>query len=77
MAVFLADVGDVGAAGFEDPQAEEAERGDQREVVRAVGQIRMPRHAIGRVPPQLSSRRAWLAMSTTRTSHHFGCQNPA
>jgi hypothetical protein len=27
MAVFLSDVADVGAAGFEDPQPEEAERG--------------------------------------------------
>ena len=34
VAVFLAEVGDVGAAGFEDPQAEQPEHGDQGEVVR-------------------------------------------
>ncbi|MGI8701463.1 MAG: hypothetical protein ACR2JU_09715 [Nocardioidaceae bacterium] len=36
MAVFFAEVRDVGAGGFEDPQAEEPEHGDQDEVV-AVG----------------------------------------
>jgi hypothetical protein len=30
--VFLANVGDVGAGGFEYPQAEQAEHGHQREV---------------------------------------------
>jgi len=34
VAVFLAEVADVGAAGFEDPQPEETEQRDQREVVR-------------------------------------------
>jgi hypothetical protein len=34
VAVFLAEVGDVGAGGFEDPQAEQPEHGDQGEVVR-------------------------------------------
>ena len=34
VAVFLAEVGDVGAAGFEDPQAEQPEHGDQCEVAR-------------------------------------------
>jgi hypothetical protein len=29
VAVFLAEVGDVRAAGFEDPQSEQAEHGDQ------------------------------------------------
>jgi hypothetical protein len=38
VAVFLAEVADVGAAGFEDPQPEQAEHGDQREVVR-VGRL--------------------------------------
>ena len=38
VAVFLAEVGDVGAAGFEDPQAEQAEHGDQGEVV-GVGRL--------------------------------------
>ena len=32
VAVFLAQVGDVGTDGFEDPQAEQPEHGDQREV---------------------------------------------
>ena len=32
VAVFLAEVGDVGAGGFEDAQAEQAEKTDQREV---------------------------------------------
>jgi hypothetical protein len=31
--VFLAEITDVAAAGFEDPQAEEAEHGDQDEVI--------------------------------------------
>ncbi|WP_328414610.1 hypothetical protein OG470_20640 [Micromonospora sp. NBC_00389] len=38
VAVFLSEVTDVGAAGFEDPQPEQAEHGDQREVVR-VGRL--------------------------------------
>ena len=33
VAVCLAEVGDVRAGGFEDPQAEEAEHGRQREIV--------------------------------------------
>jgi len=32
VAVFFAEVGDVGASGFEDPQAEQAEHGHQRSV---------------------------------------------
>jgi len=32
VAVLLAEIADVGAGGFEDPQAEQAEHGDQREV---------------------------------------------
>jgi hypothetical protein len=36
VAVFLADVVDARAAGFEDPQSERAEHGDEREVVRVV-----------------------------------------
>ncbi len=32
MAVLLAEVGDVRAGGLEDPQAEQAEHGHQREV---------------------------------------------
>jgi hypothetical protein len=32
VAVFLAEVGDAGAGGFEDPQAEQPEHGHQREV---------------------------------------------
>jgi hypothetical protein len=35
VAVFFAEVGDVGAGGFEDPQAQQAEHGHQREVARA------------------------------------------
>ena len=35
VAVLLAEVGDVGAGGFEDPLAEQAEHGHQREVGRA------------------------------------------
>ncbi|MFB9318289.1 hypothetical protein [Cryptosporangium minutisporangium] len=31
--MFFAEVGDVGLSGFEDPEAEGAEHGDQREVV--------------------------------------------
>ena len=34
VAMFLAKVTDVGASGFEDPQAEQPEHGHQREVVR-------------------------------------------
>ena len=34
VAVFFAEVGDVGAGGLEDPQAQQAEHGRQREVVR-------------------------------------------
>jgi hypothetical protein len=34
VAVFFAEVGDVGPGGFEDPQAKQAEHGHQREVVR-------------------------------------------
>ena len=45
VAVFLAEVGDVGAAGFEDPQAEQPEHGDQGEVVR-VGRRRGQRSSI-------------------------------
>jgi hypothetical protein len=33
VAVFLAEIADAGAAGFEDPQAEQAEHRDQGEVV--------------------------------------------
>ena len=33
VAVLFAEVGDVEAGGFEDPQAEEAEQADEREVV--------------------------------------------
>jgi hypothetical protein len=33
VAVFLAEVGDVEACGFEDPQAEQSEETDQGEVV--------------------------------------------
>jgi hypothetical protein len=33
VSVFLAEVGDVSAGGFEDPQAEQPEHGDQGEVV--------------------------------------------
>jgi len=33
VAVFLAEVGDVQAGGFEDPQSEQPEQADQREVV--------------------------------------------
>jgi hypothetical protein len=32
VAVFFAEVGDVAAGGFEDPQSEQAEYGDQGEV---------------------------------------------
>jgi hypothetical protein len=32
--VFFAEVGDVGAGGFEDPQPEQAQHGHQREVAR-------------------------------------------
>ena len=32
--MLFAEVADVGAGGFEDPQAEQAEHGHQREVVR-------------------------------------------
>jgi len=34
VAVFLAEVADVGGTGFEDPEAQQAEEPDQREVVR-------------------------------------------
>jgi hypothetical protein len=34
VAVLLAKVGDVGAGGFEDPQAQQAEHGHQSEVIR-------------------------------------------
>ena len=34
VAVLLAEVGDIGASGFEDPQAQQAEHGHQRKVVR-------------------------------------------
>jgi hypothetical protein len=34
VAMFLAEVSDVGASGFEDPQAEQPEHGHQREVAR-------------------------------------------
>ena len=37
VAVFLAEIGDVGAGGFEDPQAEQPEHGHQREVARVGG----------------------------------------
>ncbi len=37
VAVFFAEVGDVGAGGFEDPQAQQAEHGDQREVALVCG----------------------------------------
>ena len=37
VAVFLAEVGDVSAGGFEDPQAEQAEHGHQREVAWVTG----------------------------------------
>ena len=35
VAVFFAQVGDVRAGGFEDPQAEQPEHGYQREIARA------------------------------------------
>jgi hypothetical protein len=35
VAVLFAEVGDVRAGGFEDPQAQQAEHGDQREVAGA------------------------------------------
>jgi hypothetical protein len=38
VAVLLAEVGDVGGAGLEDPQPEQAECGDQGEVV-VVGRL--------------------------------------
>jgi hypothetical protein len=38
MAVFLAEVVDAGAAGFEDSQPEKAEQGNESEVVRVVRQ---------------------------------------
>ena len=38
VAVFFAEVGDARAAGFEDPQTEQAQKGDQGEVVRVRGQ---------------------------------------
>jgi hypothetical protein len=34
VAVLLAEVGDVRAGGLEDPQAEQAEHGHQREIAR-------------------------------------------
>jgi hypothetical protein len=34
VAVLFAEVGDVRAGGFEDPQAEQPEHGHQREVIR-------------------------------------------
>jgi hypothetical protein len=37
VAVFLAEVGDIRAGGFEDPQAEQSEHGYQREVARVRG----------------------------------------
>ena len=37
VAVFFAEAGDVGAGGFEDPQAEQPEHGDQREGLRIGG----------------------------------------
>jgi hypothetical protein len=37
VAVVLAEVGDVGAGGFEDPQAEQPEHGHQRQVARILG----------------------------------------
>ena len=36
--VFLPEIGDIGAGGFEDPQAQQAEHGHQREVAR-VGRL--------------------------------------
>lgn len=39
VAVFFSEVADVGAAGFEDPQPEQARHGDQGEVV---GVVRLP-----------------------------------
>jgi hypothetical protein len=37
VAVLFAEIGDVGPCGFEDPQAEQAQHGDQREVERVRG----------------------------------------
>jgi hypothetical protein len=34
VAVLFAEVGDVGAGGFEDPQAEQPDHGHKREVAR-------------------------------------------
>jgi hypothetical protein len=36
VAVFFTKVGDVGAGGLEDPQAEKPEQGHQREVARVL-----------------------------------------
>jgi hypothetical protein len=38
MAVFLAEVADAEAAGFEDPQSQQSEQGNEREVVDVVRQ---------------------------------------
>ncbi len=44
--VFLAEVTDVGAAGFEDPQAEEPEHRNEGEVVRVWGEAGGGEHGL-------------------------------
>jgi hypothetical protein len=46
VAVFFSEIADVRGAGFEDPQPDQAEHGDEREVVRVVRQSRGGDHCL-------------------------------
>ena len=66
VAVFLAEVGDVGAPGFEDAQAEQSQHGHQSEVVRvgrqAVHAARY-RHLTSRQTNRLKPTQAQIAVA--------------
>jgi hypothetical protein len=56
VAVFLAEIGDVRAAGPEDPQTEQAQHRDQREVVAVDRQPRRREQSLGLQVPESQRR---------------------
>jgi len=67
--VFLAEILDVGAAGFEDPQPKQAEQTDQREVVQV---DRVPGRAQQRLQLQVGQPEGGRVVRHRRPAHMLG-----
>jgi hypothetical protein len=79
VAVFLAEVGDVRAGGFEDPQAQEAEHGDECEVVPVGRPTRCGEDGFELQMPQPEGRgvsgHVWPSHVLGRRHHQHGIQH--